>query len=153
MSYLSQEAMIELQIKGKLLPCQLNYLAIKQFLETFPSAESTELLVEEVWGLDLYVFLYFPLRHDFSTTLFPHLLPLFPFPVRELGGCAWTGFQAGLSQEVLQEGQADIDHVQRLKACFSAPFPGLVFDPHHSQGFPVTRTSNLFRNILNSCDL
>lgn len=153
MSYLSQEAMIELQIKGKLLPCQLNYLAIKQFLETFPSAESTELLVEEVWGLDLYVFLYFPLRHDFSTTLFPHLLPLFPFLVRELGGCAWTGFQAGLSQEVLQEGQADTDHVQRLKACFSAPFPGLVFDPHHSQGFPVTRTSNLFRNILNSCDL
>lgn len=98
-------------------------------------------------------FFYFPLRHDFSTTLFPHLLPLFPFAVRELGGCAWTGFQAGLSHKVLQEGQVDTDHVQRLKACFSAPFPGLVFDPHHNQGFPVMRTSNLFRNILNSCNL
>lgn len=83
LSYLSQEAMIEIQIKGKLLPCQLNYLAIKQFLEAFPSAESTELLVEEAWGLDLYVFFLFPP----SSWLLNHPVPSppSPFPICSQG--------------------------------------------------------------------
>lgn len=96
LSYLSQEAMIEIQIKGKLLPCQLNYLAIKQFLEAFPSAESTELLVEEAWGLDLYVFFF--ISPFVMTSQPPCSLTSFPFSHLQSGSSGAVpglGFRQG----------------------------------------------------------